>query len=89
MLMKCQKANGPRGLIPSIQAQHYLFLISELDFDAVVKRIRAQSLEYRADPMHRRSGEINHEDGKRGVYFPDPDGHNLEVIARPYGSGDG
>jgi hypothetical protein len=23
----------------------------------------------------------------RGVYFPDPDGHLLEVITRPYGSG--
>jgi hypothetical protein len=25
--------------------------------------------------------------GGRGVYFPDPDGHYLEVITRPYGSG--
>ena len=30
-----------------------------------------------------------HRDGGRGVYFPDPDGHNLEVITRPYGSGAG
>jgi hypothetical protein len=33
--------------------------------------------------------EINHNDGGRGVYFPDPDGHYLEVITRPYGSGAG
>ena len=59
------------------------------DIDAVLSRIRAQSLEYWSDPMRRRSGEINHDDGGRGVYFPDPDGHNLEVITRPYGSGDG
>jgi catechol 2,3-dioxygenase-like lactoylglutathione lyase family enzyme len=32
-------------------------------------------------------GEINHHDGGRGVYFEDPDGHLLEVITRPYGSG--
>jgi hypothetical protein len=31
-------------------------------------------------------GEINHTDGGRGVHFPDPDGHQLEVITRPYGS---
>ena len=29
--------------------------------------------------------EINHHDGGRGVYFPDPDGHWLEIITRPYG----
>jgi len=26
-------------------------------------------------------------DGGHGVYFPDPDGHGLEVITRPFGSG--
>ena len=71
-----------------IQAQHYAFLISEADFDAVISRIRKQGLEYWADPMRRRSGEINHNDGGRGVYFQSPDGHFLEVITRPYG-GDG
>ena len=42
-----------------------------------------------ADPMRHRPGEINHNDGGRGVYFPDPDGHYLEVITRPYGRGAG
>jgi len=32
-------------------------------------------------------GEINQHDGGRGFYFEDPDGHFLEVITRPYGSG--
>jgi catechol 2,3-dioxygenase-like lactoylglutathione lyase family enzyme len=70
-----------------IQPQHYAFLISEADFDAVFSRIREQGLRYWADPRRCRSGEINHNDGGRGVYFPDPDGHYLEVITRPYGSG--
>jgi len=39
--------------------------------------------------MRHRPGEINHNDGGRGVYFSDPDGHYLEVITRPYGSGAG
>jgi catechol 2,3-dioxygenase-like lactoylglutathione lyase family enzyme len=30
---------------------------------------------------------INHRDGGRGVYFEDPDGHLLELLTRPYGSG--
>ena len=70
-----------------ISLQHYAFLIDEADFDAVLGRIQTRKLEHWADPGRRRPGEINHNDGGRGVYFPDPDGHLLEVITRPYGSG--
>ena len=70
-----------------IAPQHYAFLIGEADFDAVLGRIVAAGLDHWADPGRRRAGEINHNDGGRGVYFPDPDGHLLEVITRPYGSG--
>jgi catechol 2,3-dioxygenase-like lactoylglutathione lyase family enzyme len=69
----------------AIQPQHYAFLISEADFDAVFDRIREQGLKYWADPRRSRPGEINRNDGGRGVYFPDPDGHYLEVLTRPYG----
>ena len=50
-------------------------------------RIRERGLVYWADPGRRRAGEINHNDGGRGVYWEDPDGHFLEIITRPYGSG--
>jgi catechol 2,3-dioxygenase-like lactoylglutathione lyase family enzyme len=70
-----------------ITAQHYAFLIGEDDFDAVYGRIRTRDLDHWADPAQRQAGEINHHDGGRGVYFEDPDGHLLEVITRPYGSG--
>jgi hypothetical protein len=30
--------------------------------------------------------ELHNNDGGRGFYFDDPDGHLLEVITRPYGS---
>ncbi|MFP5257247.1 MAG: VOC family protein, partial [Acidimicrobiia bacterium] len=30
---------------------------------------------------------VNHHDGGRGVYWEAPDGHLLEIITRPYGSG--
>jgi catechol 2,3-dioxygenase-like lactoylglutathione lyase family enzyme len=74
-------AEGP------IRPQHYAFLIGEADFDAVLGRIRDRRLDHWADPMRSRPGQINHNDGGRGVYFPDPDGHLLEVITRPYGGG--
>ncbi|MEV7287118.1 VOC family protein [Streptomyces sp. NPDC093252] len=70
-----------------ITTQHYAFLVSEDDFDTVFDRIRRAGLTYWADPYHRREGEINHLDGGRGVYFDDPNGHSLELLTRPYGSG--
>jgi catechol 2,3-dioxygenase-like lactoylglutathione lyase family enzyme len=70
-----------------IAPQHYAFLITEEEFDAAYARIQTRKLDYWADPMRRRPGEINHNDGGRGVYFPDPDGHFLELLTRPYGSG--
>jgi catechol 2,3-dioxygenase-like lactoylglutathione lyase family enzyme len=70
-----------------IQSQHYAFLTGEADFDAALGRIRQQGLPHWADPMRRLPNAINRNDGGRGVYFPDPDGHFLEVITRPYGGG--
>ena len=70
-----------------IASQHYAFLISEPEFDEIFTRIRARELEHWADPGRSRPGQINHHDGGRGVYFEDPSGHLLEVITRPYGSG--
>ncbi|RYD87613.1 MAG: VOC family protein [Sphingomonadales bacterium] len=67
-----------------IAAQHYAFLVSEPEFDAIHGRIRAKGLDHWADPARTKPGEINHHFGGRGVYFPDPDGHLLEAITRPY-----
>ena len=70
-----------------IASQHYAFLVSEEEFDQIFARIEGSGQDYWADPGLRRSGEINRNDGGRGVYFRDPDGHLLEIITKPYGSG--
>ena len=70
-----------------ITAQHYAFLISEKEFDEIFGRIQERGLEYWADPSRSRRGQINTNDGGRGVYFEDPSGHFLEILTRPYGSG--
>jgi catechol 2,3-dioxygenase-like lactoylglutathione lyase family enzyme len=70
-----------------ITPQHYAFLVGEDEFEAAFGRIRDQDLAYWADPGRRQPGVINHRDGGRGLYFEDPDGHLLEIITRPYGSG--
>ncbi len=71
----------------AIEPQHYAFLVSEPEFDQIFARICDRGLSYWADPARRQAGAINHWDDGRGVYFPDPDGHLLEIITRPYGSG--
>ncbi|MCX2723931.1 VOC family protein [Roseibium salinum] len=70
-----------------ITPQHYAFLVSESEFDEIFKRIRERSMQYWADPAKEKPGEINRRDGGRGLYFDDPDGHSLEILTRPYGSG--
>jgi catechol 2,3-dioxygenase-like lactoylglutathione lyase family enzyme len=70
-----------------ITAQHYAFLVGEEDFDAAFARIRGQDVSYWADPGRTQPGAVNHRDGGRGLYFEDPDGHLLEILTRPYGSG--
>ena len=70
-----------------ITPQHYAFLVTEAEFDEIFGRIMARGLAHWADPSRGRPGEINTNDGGRGVYFEDPDGHFLEIITRPYGSG--
>lgn len=70
-----------------IRSQHYAFLVTEAEFDQVFARIQAAGLPFWADPARRAEGEINTWDGGRGVYWEDPNGHLLEIITRPYGSG--
>lgn len=67
--------------------QHYAFLVSEEEFDAIFDRLQQRGIDHFADPRHSRPDEINHNDGGRGTYFNDPNGHNLEIITRTYGSG--
>lgn len=65
--------------------QHYAFLVSEAEFDQIHARIRERGLTFWADPFHHQEGRINTHDGGRGLYWDDPDGHNLEIITVPYG----
>ena len=65
--------------------QHYAFIVSEPEFDEIRERIVDRGLPYWADPFKRRPNEINNDDGGRGLYWDDPNGHILEIITVPYG----
>lgn len=75
------RAAGP------VHQQHYAFLVSEDEFDAILARVRERGLDWWADPGHTAPNTWNTNDGGRAFYFSDPDGHNLEALTRPYGSG--
>lgn len=68
-----------------VEPQHYAFLVDEDEFDLIRRRILDRSLDYWADPARRRPGQVNTNDGGRGLYWLDPDGHVLEIITVPYG----
>jgi len=70
-----------------IVQRHFAFLVSEAEFDEIFARIRARKLSYWADPFRKQPNRINRWDDGRGLYFDDPNGHLLEIITRPYGSG--
>jgi catechol 2,3-dioxygenase-like lactoylglutathione lyase family enzyme len=72
------------GEIPQL---HYAFLVTESEFDEIFERIRSRGLKYWSDPFRHEPDAINAWDDGRGVYFDDPNGHLLEIITRPYGSG--
>jgi catechol 2,3-dioxygenase-like lactoylglutathione lyase family enzyme len=68
-----------------VSPQHYAMLVDEPAFDGIFERINARGLTFWADPARTRAGEINRNDGGRGLYFEDPDGHILEALTVPYG----
>ncbi|HET6612545.1 MAG TPA: VOC family protein, partial [Kofleriaceae bacterium] len=70
----------------AIARQHYAFLVSEGEFDEIFARLRDHDVPYWADPGGKRPQQVNTNDGGRGLYFPDPNGHWLEILTRPYGS---
>jgi catechol 2,3-dioxygenase-like lactoylglutathione lyase family enzyme len=70
-----------------VVSQHYAFLVSESEFDEIFARIRERRLSYWADPGRHKRDQVNTWDDGRGLYFDDPNGHLLEIITRPYGSG--
>jgi catechol 2,3-dioxygenase-like lactoylglutathione lyase family enzyme len=67
---------------PSATPQHYAFLVGETEFDAAYQRILDARVPYWADPFHNQPNQLNDYLGGRGLYFEDPDGHNMEILTR-------
>lgn len=65
--------------------EHFAFLVSESDFDAILGRIQARNIPFWSDPFGKIPDQINTDDGGRSIYFRDPNNHLLEILTVPYG----
>lgn len=68
-----------------VHPQHYAFLVEEAEFDQIHTRIVDRGLTFWADPARGQVTQINTNDGGRGLYLDDPNGHLLEILTVPYG----
>jgi catechol 2,3-dioxygenase-like lactoylglutathione lyase family enzyme len=70
---------------PDVPRLHYAFRVTEQEFDEILSRLRADGIPH--GPMGTNyDGQINTDRPGRGVYFPDPSGHSIEVITQGYES---
>ena len=67
-----------------VQSNHYAFLATDADFDAILGRVQAEGIAFGSGPSTPADGEINHRHGGRGFYFKCEDGHLWEVITHTY-----
>lgn len=69
-------------------SHHYAFKVSEQEFDEIFERIKSEKVEFCSNPYaavtNKYDGKINHNDGGRGVYFKDANGHILEILTVDY-----
>ena len=67
---------------------HYCFRVSDVEFDAILGRIRAARLPYRSSPLGETDMQINHRLGGKNLYWQDADGHLWEILTRSYARAD-
>lgn len=64
-----------------VDSQHFAFLVSDDEFDAIFGRIVTQGVQFGSGPFTSTDGEINHRRGGRGLYFSGgPDPHLYEIM---------
>ena len=66
----------------TFESHHYAFHVSDEEFDSILGRIKAEGLAFGSGPFETGDMQTNHRLGGRGLYFLDPNGHNLELMTR-------
>jgi catechol 2,3-dioxygenase-like lactoylglutathione lyase family enzyme len=62
--------------------QHYAFLVDGETFELAYKRMQERDITIFADPFLEEPGETYLENGMRGFYFRDLNGHTMELLTR-------
>ena len=70
-----------------IRPQHYAFLVSEDDFDAIYGKITSRGLQHWADPADDGPARSTPTTAGAASTSRTRRGHYLEILTRPYGSG--
>lgn len=65
-----------------VETSHYAFRLERQEFDGVLRQIQALGIPYGVS-RDQLNGSVLEDHGTRSVFFSDPDGHSLELIARP------
>jgi catechol 2,3-dioxygenase-like lactoylglutathione lyase family enzyme len=65
------------------ESHHYAFHVSDMEFDAIFRRVQEAGLIFGSAPWSADDGKLNDWGGGKGVYFRTPDGHLLELMAVP------
>ena len=68
----------------NLRSNHYAFLASDEEFDAILQRIKDEGVVFGSGPRSRTDGEINHRHQGRGFYFECENRHVWEVITHTY-----
>lgn len=63
---------------------HCCFRVSEVEFDAILERIRAAGIAYRSNVHGPVDHQVNTQHGGRIVYWNEPDGHQWELLTVSY-----
>jgi catechol 2,3-dioxygenase-like lactoylglutathione lyase family enzyme len=65
------------------EPQHYAFVVTDPEFDALLARIRERRMPHWADPQQTQPDQVaDRGGGSRAVYFVDPSDHWIEVLTR-------
>lgn len=67
----------------SFDVHHYAFLVSDEEFDAILKRVQEAGIVFGSEPWDLDNGQLNSWNGGRGFYFRDPNRHILELMTKP------
>jgi catechol 2,3-dioxygenase-like lactoylglutathione lyase family enzyme len=64
-----------------VDEHHNAFQLSDEEFQAAFGRIKDRGITYYADPACRQPGQVYAgQNGRRGTYFRDPNGHLMEIL---------